>query len=110
MNQLENTKRTTERILTIEEMNKEYNVSIKFRENQLSELQRDQKLSLYIKLDITFIENEQDFFNINLNEKFVSVPYAYVVFDNKQYMPSPVILLIAVITVLTFVVTLYICF
>ena len=56
------------------------------------------------------MESSKDFFNINLNEKFVTLPYAYIVFDNKQYVPSPIILLIAIITVVTFTVTLYICF
>lgn len=43
----------------------------------------DKNLQLYARMNLYFIENEEDVFNISLNTKFTSVPFFIIKFPNK---------------------------
>ena len=85
---LEDTKKTvikTQRIvLPIEKINHSLIITNFVSERNLKIFKHSETITMFEKLEINFIENEKDEFNITLDRKFLTIPYFLIRIPNKN--------------------------
>ncbi len=75
-------KKTMQYKLDRQGLNNENYVTININKDQVNKIKNSDFLDIFVRLDFTIIENEQDEFNITLDNKFASVPYLLVTTRN----------------------------
>ena len=71
-------------IIPIEQINKETVITNHLTRRDLNNFRKNKHFSVFERLDITFIENEKDEFNITLDRKFLSIPYFLIIIPNEN--------------------------
>jgi hypothetical protein len=79
-------KHSLERVLQREEVNQPDNsIKILFDKEELKQFKNSPYVTVFCKLSIKFIENEEDEYNISLNQKFTEVPFFVLTIKNDEF-------------------------
>lgn len=95
------------RYINREDINKEDTLTYYFYPSDLDLFKHEPKLTVFVSLGISFIENEEDEQHISLNNKYASIPYFVLNVPNERVKASHWNLLVALGLGLTILVLLF---